>query len=281
MFIQNNMQPGQNFLSKSAVRVSAQPQEELTRVERDKQEKAEQKLALTEETPAAVFTRSTQKDYAGKKLTPQQKAITELQERIADVKSNESLSPEEKKEQLKKLDEQLSSLQEALQKSQADELEKFKTQKEAKEKADEKKQETAATDAPGETPVLNADLLALGANLDRAQSTQSLSAKYKRDAAQQQHDLDDFIQRNDTPDADIVAKRREEIHATEAAASRLEDAAATVLKDTDATAKTQDRASESILAQPKDAAADETQQQNAATSMAKSEDEARDKSVLL
>lgn len=281
MFIHTAMQDNQNFLSKSTVRVSDQPEMELTRVGRDKLEKAEQKLALAEETPAAVFTRSAQKDYAGKKLTPQQKAITELQDRIADLKSNDSLSPEEKKEQLKALDEQLSSLQEALQKSQADELEKFKPQKEAKEKADESKQSSAV---PGETPVLDADTLALGASLERAQSAQSLSVKYKSDAKLQQHGLDDFIQRNDTPDANLVAKRRDEIRSADAAAGRLEDAAAAILKDTAATpaVKPQDRISESTLAQPKDAAADGPLRTGAAdTSIAKSEDEERDKSSLL
>lgn len=256
MLIQNAAQSGQNFLSKSAVRLSAQPAEKMSRVECDKLENTAKKLELAGDTPAAVFVRSQQDEKESKIHTPRQKEIGKLQERImkiqdkmVEVKNDDSLLPDEKKEKLKKLDEQLAPLQEKMQNLQAEELEKFKAQKEEKEKeekkAEEKQQETPSA-APAseeeralsEAQNLDAGKLALSAaKFEQSDAALSLSKRLDSKATFWQHDLDDFIRHqmrpvnNPPPDPAIVAKRRDEIFSTKRAADRLEDAAAQAVEE--------------------------------------------------
>lgn len=282
MLIQGAMQDGQNFLSKTTVRVSAQPQEETTRIERDKQERANQKLQQATGDPAAVYTPSSEKDYEGKKLSPRQKTIAKLQNRImkiqdkmVEVKNDDSLTANEKKEQLKKLDEQLAPLLERKQNLDAEELEKFKAQKEkeakAKESAAEKPvQQSASEQTPGEAdvpieaPALDAGALAhAGASFDRADAALSLSRRFDAKATFWQHDLDDFIRHqtrpvsNPPPDPKIVARRRDEIYAAKRTADRLEVASADAVKEGGEALKEAEKSSGALPPKPNDLATEE------------------------
>lgn len=247
MLIQNAMQDSQNFLSKTAVRMSQAP-EAMTRVERDKEERVARKLELAGIDPAAVFSRSKREDYAGKQLTPQQEAIVSLQDRIAEVQNkmteisaDDSLSQKEKEEQLEKLGEQLKPLQETLQQQQEEDLEKFKAQKEQKERAEKHNQTAPPSDAAATSAeAMAADVNALtraGAGLERAESALSLSAALQNDASVLTHDLNEYIEDqirpldNPPPAPEIVAKRQAESSATAHAAVRLENAAADAAKE--------------------------------------------------
>lgn len=288
MLIQNATQTGQNFLSKTALQVSALPQEEMTRVERDNQERIANKLELAGNTPAAVFVRSQLEKKESKNDSPRQKEIGKLQERITqiqekmtEIKNDKTLQPDEMKEKLKKLDEQMAALQEKMQKLQEEELEKFKAQKEekkaAEKKVEERKQPSGSTkqksgeadesDAANEAPRINAGTLAItGLSLERAQSVLSLSEHLQAKATFWQHALDDFIRHqmrpidNPPPDPVILATRRDVIFETKRAAGRLEDAAVDAVKEAENAVKAADKPNDG-LPQPNDISDEEALKQ--------------------
>ncbi|WP_196593189.1 hypothetical protein [Pectinatus sottacetonis] len=171
-------------------------------------------------TPAATYTQSTSKDYAGKNLNSVQKNILQLQDQIKSIKTNDNMDSKTKDDLIKSLNSQIEDLQKSLNEN--------KNNKISLNKDKQKSQEN-----DGSTSVLNntakdneqqekdniSSLTRLGTQLDQISNTSSTIEKVSNAKNLAESELDADL---NNPDEQLRLTNKDVINSRESNIEKID-----------------------------------------------------------
>lgn len=204
--------------------------------------------------PAATFKHASEADYTGKKLTPLQRSIVQLQEQITKAEANDKMSQEAKEDLLKSLNEQLKAMEEQLTKEQQPETTENKDKK-----PDSNPNAAAASQKTPEEMLANAvtgTLLTAADGLKAVDASSSIAKDLKIQSDAMQRSVNNGIAAGwigMPPDPDIMSRRQGEVDALKAAAqSAVQDLGAAIGEINEAMEATSDAVTEAKQFQTND-----------------------------
>lgn len=234
MMVENSLQNGRQTVIKKPhlmMQASEKKKNEMARAVKEKEDKA------------AVFAQSSKEDYSGKKLSPLQKGILDLRERILKIKEDESIGKEEKDKLLQDMNKQLKLMEDQLVKETEREMAEGKEEEDAAngvKKAEEKGGKLADKDQLKEGGLAQA-MIGAGAGLERMDAMDGLAEKDKGRAKAAQRELD-YAVNHPCPgnpeesslrlhDKVIIDKKQDEINGLQDAAEALHGEMGRMLKE--------------------------------------------------